>query len=169
MSSQMRQRASPRSGSPDICAGVSPDVSAGTLSAAPERPSPDVSAGTLSAAPERPSPGVSPRPSPGVSPRPSPGVFTDASAGVSPQRLPQHLRRRLARRLRRHLVSRAGKAIALRLRRRRPAFSAGPRPTPSHASPGAFPRVARHLVRPAFLSLRPTSHPPSPDRSQIMC
>ena len=55
-SSQARLRASPRRGSPDICAGVSPDVSAGTLSAAPERPLPCVSAST--------SAGVSPQVSP---------------------------------------------------------------------------------------------------------
>ena len=75
-SSQARLRASPRSGSPDICAGVSPDVSAGTLSAAPERPLPCVSAGT--------SAGVSPQ----VSPQGAPPDTFPCLAGRLPARRP---------------------------------------------------------------------------------
>ena len=92
---------------------------------------------------------------------------SQARLRASPRRgSPGHLRRRLARRLCRHLVSRAGKAIALRLRRRRPAVSAGvpargparhlpmPRRAPSRASPGTSSaplscRCAPHRTRPA--------------------
>ena len=57
---------------------------------------------------------------------------------------PGHLRRRLARRLRRYLVSRAGKAIALRLRRH--VCGVSPQRLPRHLRRRLARRLRRHLV-----------------------